>query len=702
MLLKHAAPGIRGNGETQGAFFCTISRLDGSCGFLNGSELIDPLSGGLAGLAKTAAREWKNVACKAIDLGPFPDVPTAARSVADELFLDGPVEIGLSTHGRVGLTLADLPTLSEPDSVPLQPGDVVVVTGGGRGVTASTAISLAAAYKPTLILLGRSPEPQAEPEWFASLTNESDIKRAILQNTPEKLHPKEIEERYQSIIAGRELKSTLAAIKAVGARAVYRPVDIRDSEAVSTLLTSIRQEYGSIRGLVHGAGVLADRLIMDKTRSQFEQVYSTKVVGLRTLLAACSGDDLRFIALFGSTTGRFGRSGPIDYAVANEVLNKMAQAEFRTRPACRTVCINWGPWDGGMVTPALKKVFNDEGIALIGLAAGGELLVQEIAATNAPIEVIVLADTAGSALSTTVPTPAKQLDEAFSLTLNVDDFPFIRSHVIDGKAVLPMAMIVEWLSHGALHGNPGFRFHGFNDLRICKGVIFEQSSPCTIHVRAGKAEKRDSLFYVPVELTSAAGHDRSILHARCEVVLATKLPEGIRSIVDLPTGPYGSDKGLIYDQERLFHGPDLQGIEQVIGCSEKGISAMVKAAPVPTDWIKQPLRNVWLTDPLVVDCAFQLMILWSFERFGSGSLPSFAGRYRQFQDNFPKTGVQIAVRVTAEREHSASADMEFLDRTTGKLIARLEGYECVIDPSLQKAFRRNQLNQPGCVELEAA
>jgi hypothetical protein len=46
--------------------------------------------------------------------------------------------------------------------------------------------------------------------------------------------------------------------------------------------------------------------------------------------------------------------------------------------------------------------------------------------------------------------------------------------------------------------------------------------------------------------------------------------------------------------------------------------------------------------------------------------------------------------------------MEFLDRNSGKLIARLEDYECVIDASLQQAFRRNQLSQPGCVQLEAA
>jgi len=129
---------------------------------------------------------------------------------------------------------------------------------------------------------------------------------------------------------------------------------------------------------------------------------------------------------------------------------------------------------------------------------------------------------------------------------------------------------------------------------------------------------------------------------------------------------------------------------------------MVKTAPKPEGWIKQPLRNSWLADPLVIDSAFQLMILWSFQRSGCGSLPTFAGRYRQFQDSFPPTGVQVLVKVTAERTHSACADIEFLERNSGELIARLENYECIIDASLQRAFIRNQLSQTECAELDVA
>ncbi|HJV67178.1 MAG TPA: SDR family NAD(P)-dependent oxidoreductase [Geomonas sp.] len=700
VLMKNAAEALIETAKSDASICVTVSRLDGNFGFGSGTSIKDAVSGGLAGLTKTAAREWPDVACKAIDLGAFPHASSAAGAVALEVLRRGPVEVGLTPAGRYALNPAILAATSDPDTPAVEKGGVVVITGGGRGVTASAALALAKEYHPFLVLLGRSAEPAEEPAWLEPLSEESEIKRAIMQQATGKLHPREIEERYRAIAAGRELRATLEQIAATGAQAIYRSVDIRDQGAMELLLGEIRRSNGPIRGIVHGAGVLADRLIVDKSADQFEQVYSTKVAGLRSLLNATRSDELRFIALFSSSTGRYGRIGQVDYAVGNEVLNKVAQKEARRRTGCRAVSINWGPWDGGMVTPALKKVFAGEGIGVIDLAEGGAFLAREVAATDGPVEVVALA--ALSTQETAVATSKPQtLWEAFSLNLTVSDYPFLRSHVLDGKAVLPMAVIIEWLAHGALHGNPGFRFHGFNDLRICKGVVFDNLSPCKLNVMAGRAVKKESFYLVPVELCSPGANGKTLLHARAEIVLASKLPEGIRSITEIPSTPYTPENGVIYNNERLFHGPDLHGIEQVDGCSAKGIAASVKGAPAPARWIKQPLRSVWLTDPLVLDSAFQMMILWSFERFGAGSLPCFAARYRQFQEAFPREGSQVVIRVTAESAHGASADIEFLDRHTGKLVARLEGYECVIDPSLKQAFQRNKL-QPVSVKLGAA
>ena len=131
----------------------------------------------------------------------------------------------------------------------------------------------------------------------------------------------------------------------------YIPIDVQNAAAVSKTLVGVRQSYGPTRRLC--SGVLADRKIEDLTDEQFQLVYTTKVTGLKNLLDATADDPVKAIVLFSSSTGRFGRAGQLAYAAANEVLNKTAQRLARLKPHCRTVAINWGPWDGGMVTPAL-------------------------------------------------------------------------------------------------------------------------------------------------------------------------------------------------------------------------------------------------------------------------------------------------------------------------------------------------------------
>src|SRR5262249_28612244 len=95
----------------------------------------------------------------------------------------------------------------------------------------------------------------------------------------------------------------------------------------------------------------------------------------------------------------------------------------------------------------------------------------------------------------------------------------------------------------------------------------------------------------------------------------------------------------------------------------------------------------WLADPLVLDGAFQLLILWSQEHRGVANLPCLLARYRQYRP-FPPGGARALALVRRVTEASARTDIDLTDEE-GALIARLEGYECVLDPSLERAFRRN-------------
>ncbi|MBD1399133.1 SDR family oxidoreductase [Pelobacter sp. M08fum] len=691
-LLQLAAPQLRKQGTGQGAFFATISRLNGSFGLPARSGFGDPLSGGLAGLSKTAALEWPEVHCKALDLGLGMEVVPAATTLVEEIFTTTPLEIGVSSTGLTTLELVSEDVTVDTRELALEEGDLVVVSGGARGVTAAVSVALARKYRPTLALLGRSPLPADEPDWLKGLDTEAEIKKAVLAHTDNPPAPKELQQQYDQILAGREIRSTLDDILKAGATPLYLPVDLRDEQAVTATINNLQEQYGAVKGVIHGAGVLADKLIVDKSREQFAAVYDTKVRGCRHLLAAINVDQLAFLVMFSSSTARFGRIGQADYAIANEVLNKIAQQFAQSHPETRVLSMNWGPWDGGMVNAALKKMFAREGIEVIDLQAGAAYLLKELTATDKTVELVIAGGHAQDAV-TEEPEPAQNLylSSAFDLDLNIDQFPLLKSHVIDGKAVVPAALMVEWLAHAAVHNHPGLKFQGFNDFRVLKGIILEAGQTYNLQAMTGKAIKSDGLHVVPVELSGHDERGRAVAHARARVVLAAGYNPArqARSRLDLET--YAQASAGIYADQKLFHGEAFQGLREILGCSTQGINALVSPAPQPQQWIEQPLRNSWFADPLALDSSFQIMILWSFDQYQAGSLPVFAGRYRQYRERFPADGVEVRARIISNSPHRATADIDFVDPNDGQLVARLENYECVIDASLNATFQRNKL-----------
>ncbi len=691
-LLQLAAPQLRRQGSGQGAFFATISRLNGSFGLSARSGFGDPLSGGLAGLSKSAALEWPEVHCKALDLGMGMEVIPAATTLIEEIFTSAPLEIGVSSTGLNTLELVTEDLSADTRELALEEGDLVVVSGGARGVTAAVSIALARKYRPTLALLGRSPLPEDEPDWLKCLDTEAEIKKALLARSDTPPAPKELQQQYDQLFAGREIRSTLDNILKAGATPLYLPVDLRDEQAVAATINNLQEQYGAVKGLIHGAGVLADKLIADKSREQFLAVYDTKVKGCRHLLAAIATEKLAFLVMFSSSTGRFGRIGQADYAVANEVLNKIAQQFSQTHTQTRVLSMNWGPWDGGMVTAALKKMFAREGVDVIDQQAGAAYLLKELTATDKTVELVIAGGHAQDAV-TEEPEPPQNLyvSSAFDLDLNIDQFPFLKSHVIDSKAVVPVAVMIEWLAHAAVHNNPGLKFQGLNDLRVLKGIILDSRQTYNLQAMTGKAIKSDGLHVVPVELSGHDGQGRAVAHARARVVLAAGygLARPPRSRLDLEHYPHASAD--IYGDQRLFHGEAFHGLREILGCSTQGINALVSPAPQPQVWIEQPLRNSWFADPLALDSSFQMLILWSFEQYQSGSLPVFAGRYRQYREHFPASGVEVRARIISNNQHRATTDIDFVDPADGQLVARLENYECVIDASLNATFQRNKL-----------
>jgi hypothetical protein len=352
-----------------------------------------------------------------------------------------------------------------------------------------------------------------------------------------------------------------------------------------------------------------------------------------------------------------------------------------------------------MVTPALKREFERKDIHLIPPAEGSRCLVQEMMASGSdPVEIVIGADLTGQAAQprpqakrpALVAPPAliKRQHQAlvFEREIEVDQYPILNSHMIDGKPVVPLALMTEWFAHGALHENPGLILHGLDEIRVMKGIRLENEK-AQIRLLAGKPQKRGEFFEVEVELRNAATAAKDIIHSKARAVLCDSLiaAPDFQTAANPATGAY--DKGMdeVYSGI-LFHGPQLHAIRQIISCSSRGMVAHISAAPAPTQWMTAPLRNIWIADPLILDGAFQMATVWCFEEKGTVSLPSFAESYRQYCHRLPADGVKVVLAVKEATNRKMRGDFTFLD-SKDAVVARLIGYEAVMDASLIRAFK---------------
>ncbi len=714
-LIRAVGPSLRWHGTRGGSVLVAVSRMDGSFGFGMRDREIDPASGALAGLLKTAQHEWPEVQCKAIDLdAAYQSLDSAAERIVSEILRRGPIEVGLTetASNQVELAATSPALLDRRQPTPLRAGEVVVMSGGARGITAEVALGLAKSYQPRLILLGRTPEPTAEAAWLAPLETDAAIRRAIRDHTGQPCTPQTLNEQLRQIRSQREIRRNLERISAAGSEVSYHAIDARNCDLMKDMLAEVFRRSGPIRGLIHGAGVLADRRIEDLTDAQFAHVFDTKVEGLISLFQSVDAAQLRFLVLFSSSTARFGRVGQAAYAAANEWLNKWAQRVARRLPACRVVAFNWGPWNGGMVTESLKTVFEREGLGLIAPADGARLVVDVLQTVNdRSVEIVVLAKPENSASADAVAATPNietggdtaasaprshgsngKMEPVFERRIDLGSLPVIRSHVIDGHAVLPMALILEWLAEGALHRHPGMVAQSVENLRLLKGVVLRDHRASAVSIRVGKGHRRGETLIVPVEMRGSLDSGREVIHARCDVTVSDRhSPNGERLIHEVNLSPLTVDRDEIY-RRVLFHGPAMQAIQQIEGRHEQTIAAWVSTSPPPASWMERPFRQSWITDPLAIDAAFQLVVLWTRERLGASSLPTAVGAYRQFQRAFPTESIRVIAAVREHSDHRALADIEFLDKHAN-LVARIESYECVIDASLNQAFRRNRLSQ---------
>ncbi|WP_326836036.1 SDR family NAD(P)-dependent oxidoreductase [Amycolatopsis rhabdoformis] len=635
------------------AAFVTVTRLDGALGHRGDRPAAAALVGGVGGLVKTFALESPELFCRALDLAPELGDDVLAETLVAELAdaaLDTP-EVAVDAD-RSRWTVRPRPAeRGDGTEVTLTDQDVLVVTGGARGVTARCVRELATRRACEFVLLGRT-ELTDEPAWAVGVADDALKPAAIeaVREAGEKPTPQQIDSLTREIRAQREIRETLAAL---GTSAQYVAVDITDAEATRQALAPVRDRA---TGLVHGAGALADALLPAKTAADIRTVLATKVDGLHHVLTALDGADLKHVVLFGSVAGVLGNPGQADYASANEALNRVAVSWKRERPASQVTAVNWGAWDGGMVTPQLREVFRSRGVPLLGMAAGARMFADQFTPERAD-DVSMLIGPAVP-LAPSARTAATAAFSAHRDLAALASDAVLRDHRVGEFPVFPAAAGLGWAINALERANPGLRVVECTGFEVLKGIVYDGGHEREYRLDVTAGEWTGARLTVGAAIRSTEpGKALPPSHFTGTFVLAAEIPAApLNPAVALGSGP---EDGLeVYAAAHLFHGPLLQGVRRILTREERRLVVECRLADTP---LGQGNFAGALHSPALADVVLQAGALLGVWFLDSGCLPLAIGRVEYFaplpgdcpfvvvvDDLRPqRTGTQVTVTATA-------------------------------------------------------
>ncbi|KVR51168.1 hybrid non-ribosomal peptide synthetase/type I polyketide synthase [Burkholderia ubonensis] len=272
----------------------------------------------LAGLARGAMIEHPEWFGTAIDLDPAAPEDETQALLHEVLGESREEQVALRQGARYVARLSPL-AHAETAALPVDPEAAYLITGGFGALGLHTARWLAAHGAGTLILVGRQ----------GAASDESQ--RAIA----------ELRERNVTVRCER--------------------LDITDPAAVADCFAALRRERVPLRGIVHAAGIVGYKPIMQVEREELEAVLQPKVAGAWLLHQHSEPFPLDFFILFSSIASAWGSRDQAHYSAANRFLD--ALAHHRRHLGLPASSVNWGPWaQGGMTFPEAEALLRRVGI----------------------------------------------------------------------------------------------------------------------------------------------------------------------------------------------------------------------------------------------------------------------------------------------------------------------------------------------------
>ncbi|MFF4986606.1 SDR family NAD(P)-dependent oxidoreductase [Streptosporangium saharense] len=470
-------------------------------------------------------------------------------------------------------TLRAMPVRPAQVVQPLGGQDVLLVTGGGKGITAECALALASDSGAALVVVGRS-DPEHDGELAANLRRMSDT----------------------------------------GVTVKYARADVTDAAALRAAVEEATRETGPVTAVLHGAGRNEPGAITGLDMEAFRRTLAPKVGGLRAVLGAVDPGTLRLLVTFGSIIGRSGLRGEGHYATANEWLADLTEEIARDHPGCRALCMEWSVWSGVGMGERLDVVetLSRDGVTPITPDQGVRIMRRLVTDPDAPTVVVVSGRTEGVGtvrhdlpplpLSRFVGRPLIRyhgVELVVEVELNAGTDLYLADHHLDGNLLFPAVFGMEAMTQVAVAtlGTVPDRPPTIEQAEFLRPIVVPPDGTTTIRVAA--AVTGDDTVEVAVRSAETgfdADHFRARLRFAGEVAQDGPPDQVADGLPPVPLDPAADLYG-----EVLFQGGRFQRLRRYRRAAARHVDADV-VADANTDWFAGFLSGeLLLGDPGVRD-----------------------------------------------------------------------------------------------------
>jgi amino acid adenylation domain-containing protein len=318
-----------------------------------GNECPDAWAAAAASFARVMGQEIPGCDVNVIDVSTaVATIETSATQIVQNVLADWPEPVTAYRNGRRWLpSTARLTPIAAP-LLPIPKGSVWLITGGTGGMGIELASFLIRELDARVALLGRTPVPPRE-RWAERIAGsaEGDKTASLLK-------------RLSAIDPG---PSWLMLIEA----------DVTDPAAVSEALRCVRETWGTIDVIIHGAGRVgsaADLPISNMRPQDVGLHLGAKIDGILNIAQAIRTEPPKLVVLSSSLAAQLGGLGAGLYSAANAYLDAFAIS--RRDDAARWVSLNWDSWrfyQDAAVPPNLPMLERDAALqAFVQAIAVGE------------------------------------------------------------------------------------------------------------------------------------------------------------------------------------------------------------------------------------------------------------------------------------------------------------------------------------------